>query len=57
MENIPDNSIIESQSINILKPALQRCHRLKAQITENDKTLSWMGQLKYTIQIDFQNRH
>ena len=43
MGNIPDNSIIESQSINILKPALQRCHRLKAQITENDKTLSWDG--------------
>ena len=43
MVNIPDNSIIESQSINVLKPAIQKCHKLKALIYENDKNVSWDG--------------
>ena len=46
MENVPDNSIIESQSINVLKSALQRCHRLKPLINENDKTVSWDGNVE-----------
>ena len=42
----PDNSIIENQSISVLRQALNPCGKLKANISDNDKTTSWDGSVE-----------